>query len=262
MIKFFRQIRLDLMEKNKTGKPALPVGRYLKYAIGEIVLVVIGILIALSINNWNEQRKDRINERELYNRIVMDLQADENRINEYIKYYKRDQLMLYDIYQETQGTSVNDSLINYSTLRAAQIFSLIMEANYSRYIKEISKDYIREKIDDYFIKEGHVAKAIEQLSNKKEIRIKPFLSNYGINNTKELFNNYQLDYYELRETNIFSNSKLKEQYGTIELDQILFDIGISTSWALSALDDLLTENKELQLDLKNELNEQNPIAEK
>jgi hypothetical protein len=38
------------MEKNKTGK-------YLKYAFGEIVLVVIGILIALSINNWNEERK-------------------------------------------------------------------------------------------------------------------------------------------------------------------------------------------------------------
>jgi hypothetical protein len=51
MIKFFRKIRYDLMEKNKTGK-------YLKYAIGEIVLVVIGILIALSINNWNENRKN------------------------------------------------------------------------------------------------------------------------------------------------------------------------------------------------------------
>ena len=38
------------MEENKTGK-------YLKYAIGEIVLVVIGILIALQINNWNEERK-------------------------------------------------------------------------------------------------------------------------------------------------------------------------------------------------------------
>jgi hypothetical protein len=49
MIKFFRKIRLDLMEKNKTGK-------YLKYAIGEIVLVVIGILFALQINNWNQQR--------------------------------------------------------------------------------------------------------------------------------------------------------------------------------------------------------------
>ncbi|MFT4683631.1 MAG: hypothetical protein ACI863_000223 [Flavobacteriales bacterium] len=51
MIKFFRKIRYDFMEKNKTGK-------YFKYAIGEIVLVVIGILIALSINNWNENRKD------------------------------------------------------------------------------------------------------------------------------------------------------------------------------------------------------------
>ncbi|MFT4565988.1 MAG: hypothetical protein ACI9FN_000941 [Saprospiraceae bacterium] len=52
MIKFFREIRYDLMEKNKTGE-------YLKYAIGEIILVVIGILIALSINNQNEVRKDR-----------------------------------------------------------------------------------------------------------------------------------------------------------------------------------------------------------
>ncbi len=50
MLKFFRKIRYDLMEKNKTGK-------YFKYAIGEIILVVIGILIALSINNWNENRK-------------------------------------------------------------------------------------------------------------------------------------------------------------------------------------------------------------
>jgi Family of unknown function (DUF6090) len=50
MIKFFRHIRKEQMEKNKTGK-------YFKYAIGEIILVVIGILIALSINNWNEERK-------------------------------------------------------------------------------------------------------------------------------------------------------------------------------------------------------------
>jgi len=50
MIKFFRKIRQNLLSEGKTGK-------YFKYAIGEIVLVVIGILIALSINNWNESRK-------------------------------------------------------------------------------------------------------------------------------------------------------------------------------------------------------------
>ena len=58
MIKFFRKIRYNLMSENKTGK-------YLKYAIGEIVLVVIGILIALSINNWNEKQKLIKNEKEL-----------------------------------------------------------------------------------------------------------------------------------------------------------------------------------------------------
>jgi len=55
MIKFFRKIRYNLMEQNKTGK-------YLKYAIGEIILVVIGILIALQLNNLNEIQK--INETE------------------------------------------------------------------------------------------------------------------------------------------------------------------------------------------------------
>ena len=50
MIKFFRKIRQNLLMENKTGT-------YFKYAIGEIILVVIGILIALQINNWNENRK-------------------------------------------------------------------------------------------------------------------------------------------------------------------------------------------------------------
>ena len=49
MIKFFRHIRKDLMVKNKTGK-------YFKYAIGEILLVMIGILLALQVSNWNTKR--------------------------------------------------------------------------------------------------------------------------------------------------------------------------------------------------------------
>ena len=50
MIRFFRNIRQKLAAENK-------VMAYLRYAIGEIILVVIGILIALQINNWNERRK-------------------------------------------------------------------------------------------------------------------------------------------------------------------------------------------------------------
>ena len=69
MIRFFRKIRQNMLSGRNTGK-------YLKYALGEIVLVVIGILIALQINNWNENRKQRILERQYLERLVHDLQRD------------------------------------------------------------------------------------------------------------------------------------------------------------------------------------------
>ena len=58
MVNYFRNIRKIFAEENKPMK-------YLRYAIGEIVLVVIGILIALQINNWNEKQKNIKNEAEL-----------------------------------------------------------------------------------------------------------------------------------------------------------------------------------------------------
>ena len=69
MIKFFRNIRQNLIMENKTSK-------YLKYAIGEIVLVVIGILIALQINNWNEVRKSDSQVQLLLNNLVEAINQD------------------------------------------------------------------------------------------------------------------------------------------------------------------------------------------
>ena len=66
------------MEKNKTGK-------YLKYAIGEIILVVIGILIALSINNWNEKRLQKQALKNIYTIIIEDLKNDITEINKILK---------------------------------------------------------------------------------------------------------------------------------------------------------------------------------
>ncbi|MGD1948015.1 MAG: DUF6090 family protein [Croceivirga sp.] len=58
MIKFFHRIRQKLLSENRFSK-------YLLYAIGEIILVVIEILIALQINNWNDNRKDNTSEKHL-----------------------------------------------------------------------------------------------------------------------------------------------------------------------------------------------------
>ena len=69
MIKFFRKIRQKMLTENKFSK-------YLLYAIGEIVLVVIGILIALQINNWNNDKEQRKLEAKYLNEIQNNLRAD------------------------------------------------------------------------------------------------------------------------------------------------------------------------------------------
>ena len=81
MIKFLRNIRQTLINEGKTTS-------YLKYAMGEIILVVIGILIALQINNWNEQRKQNNKRQDYYHQLLDDLNKDLNFTNSIINEFE------------------------------------------------------------------------------------------------------------------------------------------------------------------------------
>jgi hypothetical protein len=74
MIKFFRKIRQKLISENKFSK-------YLIYAVGEIMLVVVGILIALQINNWNEKQKAERLQDAYLERLISDVGQDTVNIN-------------------------------------------------------------------------------------------------------------------------------------------------------------------------------------
>jgi len=74
MLKFFRKIRQQLLSENRFSK-------YLIYAVGEIVLVVIGILIALQVNNWNEQRKLENTGQEYVHEIYKELKTERANID-------------------------------------------------------------------------------------------------------------------------------------------------------------------------------------
>ncbi len=103
MIKFFRRIRQQLLADNKTGK-------YLKYAIGEIVLVMIGILLALQVNNWNQNANEQYKIKEYAVSLIQDLESD-------IK-------MIRGIHQQNEEIVVRiDSLSTYSRNRKIEDFS-------------------------------------------------------------------------------------------------------------------------------------------
>ena len=73
MLRFFRQIRQKLFLEGK-------VSRYIGYALGEILLIVVGILIALNIQNWNQNRLDRIEEREILERLYNEMERNKQRL--------------------------------------------------------------------------------------------------------------------------------------------------------------------------------------
>ncbi|BAO56772.1 DUF6090 family protein [Nonlabens marinus] len=104
MIKFFRKIRKNLLNEGKTTK-------YFKYAIGEIVLVVIGILIALQINNWNQEYQERNAEK----KVIADLKASlintESQLGDLILIYKSNlERMNYVVDQLNSRRPLDDEL--------------------------------------------------------------------------------------------------------------------------------------------------------
>jgi hypothetical protein len=144
IIKFFRNIRQNLINEEKTSK-------YFKYAFGEIMLVVIGILIALQINNWNEGVKTKILETKILKELRNNLILDIDEIHNDVSFMDSINKACSDIktYLEKNDTP-NDSLFNIlSILRITPHF----DPNKSGYqllqskgVEVISNDSLRNAI--------------------------------------------------------------------------------------------------------------------
>ncbi len=104
MIKFFRKIRQKLLTENKFST-------YLLYAIGEIILVVIGILIALQINNWNEERKQNQLEVVYLNRLHNELKKDIVTFSNEIKRLEKNNEKIINFSNVLKDKNYSDSLL-------------------------------------------------------------------------------------------------------------------------------------------------------
>ena len=119
MINFFRKIRRKLADDNKPIK-------YARYAFGEIVLVVIGILIALQINNWNEERKTKNKAHVYIDQIINDIAKDTLNINDLIKTAKIEETSILNYFSFfNQGNIAIDKLIDSSNNTAVRFFRYI-----------------------------------------------------------------------------------------------------------------------------------------
>jgi hypothetical protein len=112
MISFFRKIRQKLLSQNR-------VTQYLAYALGEIVLVVIGILLALQINTWNQNRQDRKQEQQLLAQLEIEYNKNLEQLNS--KIYIRKEMIKSCLkllsYRKLESTIVDIDSVNFHMFR-------------------------------------------------------------------------------------------------------------------------------------------------
>lgn len=151
MIKFFRKIRQKVLSENRFSK-------YLIYAIGEIVLVVIGILIAVQINNWNEYNKQQKEEQRILINLKTDIVKDTLKLHYNIKEtIKRDSALtgIIKLLAPKNGHNkrkfIQLSLFNIAFANFFEVNSgTFDESIASGSIKYITNDSLRQHIFDYY----------------------------------------------------------------------------------------------------------------
>lgn len=163
MIHFFSKLRKSLFENNKFSK-------YLLYALGEIILVVIGILLALQINTWNQNRKDRIMEKAYLKSIQEDIkkEIDFIKVNILDRYEKKMEVLEMGRAYFQGKYIVTDTSSFISDIRFGGVYGRIIwgfeRTTYSELVNTggfriISNDSLRKAISDYYLSQNRTSES-------------------------------------------------------------------------------------------------------
>ncbi|MBR9847571.1 MAG: hypothetical protein GYB35_16380 [Algicola sp.] len=179
MIKFFRKIRQKMLTENKFSK-------YLIYAIGEIILVVIGILIALQINNWNETRQIKKVEKEILYVLLEDLNSAKSYSAQYIE---NEQSYLDIIEKILHNDSIKTVLNNNNTIEyfnkafwdfeiKIPVINTYSDLKNAGKIAIIQNDSIRDRLSILEANVYNLDKLIQDRMNVHQIRIDEICAEY------------------------------------------------------------------------------------
>jgi len=245
MIGFFRRIRKKLADDNKFLK-------YSRYAIGEIFLVVIGILIALQINNWNEHRKLLLNEQDFYKKLVIDFTNESGFLKYWTGFIKEHHDANYVISNKTKGKFNNDSVISYNYLQYTVGYRPKINQIYQESFNHISDKNIRDLMTQYRLRGDFMNSAIEEYNDYKTEFTRPFLERNGLYNYDFEFPNDQ-NPDGIQKFILINIDKLEEHYNSDEFKSILVSLRLHLSDLIRRFQIMDELNNELIMALENEI---------
>jgi len=232
MIKLFRNIRQKLLAEGKTAN-------YLKYAIGEIGLVVIGILIALQINNWNEARKAHIAQKALLANFMEDLKADST----LLQGYHQDLSGYIETHEEIQkarkGIINSETIKNPMNIRHSIRYHSIVLNNHPDIATKITNETLRDDILNYYQNLSELNNSYNQFHTVILEIVRPYLAANNLLNPDALFNNRNQDSSPLFLDDFYKIIMTKE------FGQVLFEAKLKASETKRFIEELIIENSNL-----------------
>jgi len=242
MIKFFRQIRQSLLSEGKTGK-------YLKYAFGEIILVMIGILLALQVNNWNENRKAVKAQKRLLINLYEDLGSDsiflEDNRQSLLRIIKTQRQIQAVRKGQLKSTDINSP----QSIRGSFRNSSITKENHPDIATKVFNETLKEEIRAYYRLITSLENSYYQYDNVVKQTIRPYLAKNLVLNPDFLFENQN----QSDNPNILN---LEQFYLIIKRDdfgQILFESNLKANETVAFFDQLLEANSNLRQSIQNKI---------
>jgi hypothetical protein len=274
MLFLLRQIRRKLLTDNK-------VMTYLLYAIGEIILVVVGILIAVSIDNWNQNRKDQQAERHYLTSLLSDLQLQMREAELGIKSESSSAILIREIgeqfengFKDTDGALLNVKLTKSMISRSLNQYNATFEElNATGNIGLISNEELKMNIIAYYqsldrsslVLQKYEDQMINTLSGQLiesgllnfDIRfdlINVDLGRKYLSRSGESINNPVSDSLAVYDFERMNLDKLKSPEGAYKLKNILTARYFSTLVALVNFNQIKEDTKNLKTAIEIDLN--------
>ena len=180
----FKNIRRTIFNNAQTSK-------YLKYAIGEIILVVIGILIALQINNWNEDRKTDVRITTLMTALRNDLLQDKALINQYLPEINNQILWNESLRNRIAKPSAKiDTLIKIARHEFNPNWTIPVLYNNNAFkslnetgLIEILPDSIKAAIKDFYVTKNNKKELIDKISIDYSNKVSSYVDTYTFGST-------------------------------------------------------------------------------
>ena len=249
MLTFFRRIRKSLLTTSSARK-------YILYALGEVLLVMVGILLALQVNNWNERRKRLEQEAILIDNLMEDMVVDSVAIQILQGDISLRGLMFQELYLASRGVIALTEIENLGLLRWNVGLDAIAKENHPEIASMITSVETRDAIRKYYRGINNMEFVLDEYNHAIVEIVRPYLRSEGIFKSDYFYGRFAFEpihknlvEYKKEANRDFGTRYNMKEYERIlqtkEFEQVLFEVSAKFSVIKRVLDELEMMNHEL-----------------